>query len=262
MTGTLRVPRSRGALSGTLLVLLGLWGGLIPFVGPYADFAYTPDKAWVSTSGRLLLEVLPAAATVIGGLILLSSANRAIAMLGAWLAALGGAWFVVGTAVSTLWTKDHTPAAGGPVGSIGRQVAEQLAFFSGLGVAILFFAALALGRLAVVGVRDAALSEPYVQEYDPVPDQHEGERYAPGPEAPGPAAPPFTPAPGPGRYARQSGPETTPFPAQPRFDERAPRYDTSPGPADQPPPLPQRTRKQRDAAEPTDQKVAGFRSGE
>ena len=32
MAGMLRVPRSRGALNGVLLVLLGLWGGLIAFV--------------------------------------------------------------------------------------------------------------------------------------------------------------------------------------------------------------------------------------
>src|SRR4030081_1764758 len=116
MTGTLQVPRSRGALSGTLLALLGLWGGLIPFVGPYFDFAYPPDSAWVSSSGRLWLEVLPAAATVLGGLILLSSANRAIAMFGAWVAALGGAWFIVGGPVSTLWTANHVSATGTPVG--------------------------------------------------------------------------------------------------------------------------------------------------
>src|SRR5882757_6555872 len=115
MTGTLQVPRSRGALSGILLTLLGLWGGLIPFVGPYADFAYTPDSPWASTSGRWWLEVLPAAATVLGGLILLSSANRVIAMFGAWVAALGGAWFVVGGTVSTLWTANHVNAAGAPV---------------------------------------------------------------------------------------------------------------------------------------------------
>ena len=28
-----RVPRSRGGLCGTLLLLLGAWGALIPFVG-------------------------------------------------------------------------------------------------------------------------------------------------------------------------------------------------------------------------------------
>jgi len=41
MSGMLRIPRSRGALSGVLLVLLGTWGGLIAFVGPYFHYAYT-----------------------------------------------------------------------------------------------------------------------------------------------------------------------------------------------------------------------------
>ena len=49
----LRVPRSRGALSGALLVLLGIWGGLIAFVGPYFHYAYTPATAWTYTNGRL-----------------------------------------------------------------------------------------------------------------------------------------------------------------------------------------------------------------
>ena len=44
MAGMLRVPRSRGALSGVLLLLLGAWGALIPFIGPYFNYAYTPDR--------------------------------------------------------------------------------------------------------------------------------------------------------------------------------------------------------------------------
>jgi hypothetical protein len=57
------MPRSRGAVSGLLLVILGAWGALIPFVGPHFNFAYTPDqdRAWSSArgwrqrdSGRLL----------------------------------------------------------------------------------------------------------------------------------------------------------------------------------------------------------------
>ena len=46
MNGILRVPRTRGVLSGLLLVLLGAWGALVPFVGPYFHYAYTPDTAW------------------------------------------------------------------------------------------------------------------------------------------------------------------------------------------------------------------------
>src|SRR5262249_52014882 len=52
MTRMLQVPRSRGAVSGLLLVLLGLWGALIPLVGPYFHYAYTPDSAWTLTAGR------------------------------------------------------------------------------------------------------------------------------------------------------------------------------------------------------------------
>ena len=59
MNGMLRVPRSRGALSGVLLVLLGAWGALVPFIGPYFHFAYTPDSGWTYTQGRLWLEILP-----------------------------------------------------------------------------------------------------------------------------------------------------------------------------------------------------------
>jgi hypothetical protein len=164
MTGMLRVPRSRGALSGVILVLLGLWGGLAALVGPYFDFAFTPNKAWSFTSGRVWLEILPACALLLGGLILLMSANRATAAAGAWLAALGGAWYVVGGPLSMLWSA--ADRLGPPVGGTTRQVIEQMALLTGLGVVAVFFAAVALGRLAVVGVKDARLAEreAYVEE--------------------------------------------------------------------------------------------------
>ena len=158
MTGMLRVPRSRGALSGVLLVLLGAWGALIPFAGPNFHFAYTPDTAWTYTSGRLWLEVLPGAATVLGGLIVLMSRIRPVAMLGAWLAALSGGWFVVGGVLGVLWLNGGGTAVGTPVGGTVARAVEQIGFFSGLGVVIVFLAALALGRFSVVGVKEAKLA--------------------------------------------------------------------------------------------------------
>ena len=80
--GRLSIPRSRGAASGFLLIVLGLWGALIPFVGPYFNFAYDPDTPWTWTTGRGWLEVLPGVLTVLGGLLLLMSRNRATAMWG------------------------------------------------------------------------------------------------------------------------------------------------------------------------------------
>ena len=157
MTGMLRVPRSRGALNGGLLVLLGIWGGLIAFVGPYFHYAYTPDKAFTYTTGRLWLEILPAAGAIVGGLILGGTASRPVAIFGAWLAALSGAWFVLGGQLSALW---HTGgSAGVPVGDNLHRVVEQIGFFTGLGLVIVFLAAVALGRFTVIGIRERTLAE-------------------------------------------------------------------------------------------------------
>src|SRR5690242_8434145 len=168
MTAIMRVPRTRGVGSGLLLILLGAWGALIPFVGPYFHFAYTPDTAWTWTWGRFFLEIVPGVATALGGLILMISAFRPVAMFGAALAAAGGAWFVVGSLLGPVWTSSAAlgvpggvPAAldpGQPTGGPLHMVAEHLSFFTALGVVIVFFAAVAFGRLAVVGARDAQLA--------------------------------------------------------------------------------------------------------
>jgi hypothetical protein len=146
------MSRSRGALSGFLLILLGAWGALIPFVGPYLDFAFTPEQAWVWTDARGWLEVLPGVVVALGGLLLLVSRNRATGMLGGWLAVIGGAWFVVGRALADLLNIGSvgTPAATAET----KQIVLELAYFSGLGALIIFFGAMALGRISVRSVRD------------------------------------------------------------------------------------------------------------
>jgi MFS family permease len=158
MNGILRVPRSRGVLSGLLLVLLGAWGALVPFVGPYFHYAYTPDTGWTYTSGRFWLEVLPGAGAVLGGLIVLVSAYRPAAHLGAWLAAVSGAWFVLGGIVGPTWSGVHM-SPGTPVGGTTMRALEQIGFFTGLGVLIVAMAAVALGRFSVISVRDAKRAE-------------------------------------------------------------------------------------------------------
>jgi hypothetical protein len=154
MAGMSRMPRSRGAFSGVLLILLGAWGGLIPLVGPYFHYAYTPNTTWHFTLARLWLEILPGGAVVLGGLLVTLSASRLIAGAGAILAALGGGWFIVGGEVNRLWP--HIGVPGAPAGiSVTRVVLEELGFFTGLGAVIVFFAALALGRCSVAVSQDA-----------------------------------------------------------------------------------------------------------
>jgi hypothetical protein len=152
----LQMRRSRGAFSGFLLILLGLWGALIPLVGPYFNYAYTPDKAWTYNTGRLWLELLPGAAVFLGGVLLMVAKGRHTALFGALLAAAAGAWFALGPVLSPLWNH-HIPMGGSPAGtSVYMRIMEQLGFFTALGVVIVFVAAAALGRVASVasGIRE------------------------------------------------------------------------------------------------------------
>jgi hypothetical protein len=158
----MRIPRSRGAVSGLLLIVLGAWGGLVPFVGPYFGLAIGTNDTWDWSTDRLWMSVLPGVVAVVGGLILVQSAHRGGASLGAWLGVAAGAWFVVGPTVSRLWTADGGSAMGTPLGDNNRQVLEQLVMWEGLGVLIVAVAAFAMGRLAVRSVRDAELNEPAI----------------------------------------------------------------------------------------------------
>ena len=147
MAATPTTRKTRSIVMGVLLILLGVWGGLAPFAGPYFHFAYTPDTPWHYTHARLWLEVVPGAVAVVGGMLVLASAWRLLAAAGAILAVLAGGWFVVGTVVNAIWHRLGTP--GVPAGtSPTRIVGEQLGLFTGLGLLIVLCAALALGRAA------------------------------------------------------------------------------------------------------------------
>jgi len=150
MAGMLQMRRSRGAASGFLLVLLGAWGALIPFIGPYFHYAYTPDANWTYTTARLWLEILPGAAVFLGGILLMIATGRHIALFGATLAAAAGAWFTLGTTLSPLWN-NHVTLGGSPASSTQfMRIMEQLGFFTALGVVVVFVAAAAFGRILSV----------------------------------------------------------------------------------------------------------------
>ena len=157
--GSLHMPRSRGAVSGLLLIILGVWGALIPFIGPYFHFAYTTDQAWAWSTARAWLEVFPGVTTAVGGLLVLVSGNRATAMFGGWLAVIAGAWFIVGRTLASLLR----------LGDIGQPVAVtdakrallEISYFSGLGALIVFLSGAVLARVTIRTLRDVELaSEP------------------------------------------------------------------------------------------------------
>ncbi len=151
------IPRSRGATSGVLLMALGIWGLLIPFLGNEFGFGYADGGGQEWTAAHGWLQVLPGAAAALGGVMLLVSRNRATAMFGAWLAIIAGAWFVVGRAVA-----EPLPMGtiGGPeADSAAMRAALELAYFSGLGTLIVAIGAMAVGRLSVRSLRDIRYAE-------------------------------------------------------------------------------------------------------
>jgi hypothetical protein len=140
--------------TGLLLVVLGVWGGLVPFIGHYFHFALGPDKAWTWTTARLYLDILPGVATVLGGLILMGAGPRGSARLGALLALAGGIWFAIGPEISQLWHAGGAQGAGH--GSAHIQMLEMLTYHTGLGVVIAALAGYAFPRFPVVAEEVAA----------------------------------------------------------------------------------------------------------
>lgn len=144
-TEPLRLPRTTGALSGLLILALGIWGALIPFVGPYFHYAFGGDQTWHYTTQRLWLDIVPGVVAVIGGFMLLTAATRTAGLIGGWLAVAAGAWFVAGPSVSLLWHHTSYPI-GAPMGGYTRQMLEWLGYFYGVGALIIGLAAFAMGR--------------------------------------------------------------------------------------------------------------------
>jgi hypothetical protein len=163
-----RIPRRRGVVCGLLLILLGLWGGLAPFVGPYFHIGYTPDKVWDYNNGRLYYSIVPAAAVLLGGLLAAVTRNRGLGVFGGLLAALGGAWLAIGQGFTAIVLK-RSIASGKPILRSGETLTslhayvEMLALFAGLGLLVVFIAALVMGRFSLLAAAD--LGDDYYADY-------------------------------------------------------------------------------------------------
>lgn len=151
------VPRSRGIVSGILLMALGAWGALLPLLGPHFHFGYGPDNSTFDfTAARFWLQILPGVVVFVAGLFILFGGNRITGSFWAFIACVAGAWFVVGPILADLRTAGYV---GGALGGNDRQHVGAIAAFYGLGALIIFFGALTAGRLSVVGVRDLRASQ-------------------------------------------------------------------------------------------------------
>jgi hypothetical protein len=141
------------------VLILGVWAAIVPFIGPYFDFGLTPrpDETWYWTAGRAYLEVIPGAAAIVGGALLLLSASRLVTILGGLLALFGGGWLVVGSPLADYVGIDRGMPA--PTASAGVSALIALFYFFAIGAAIVLVSGFALGRLTVHGLRDVRAAE-------------------------------------------------------------------------------------------------------
>lgn len=135
---------ARVRLSALVILILGGWGAVVPFVGPYFGFgAGGVSHAWAWREWFGTLAVAAGAAAVAGSLAMLS-ARRAVARLGSWLALAAGAWFVTGPAFDPLWSSAPISPAGGDWPAVAR----RLGYHEGVGVLVVALACYALGAIA------------------------------------------------------------------------------------------------------------------
>ena len=145
----MRIRRTHGILGGFIVAVLGAWGAIIPFVGPYFHYAFTPDKAWTYNTGRLYLEILPGVGALLGGLIMMATRNRSSALFGSMIAIASGAWFAAGNLFAPLWGSANPAGVPASIG-LHTRILEQVGFFTGLGLVIVMFAAIVAGRVTAV----------------------------------------------------------------------------------------------------------------
>jgi len=154
----MKISALRGVPSGILLVLLGAWVAIIPFVGPLFDYSIGSTEAWNWQTGWLWLNVLPGAAAILAGLVMLGTFRRMSVGSAGVLAAVAGGWIVVAPQVSRVWN-DGFPASGVAYGSADLQVLEMLGYFLLSGLLIALLGAFSAGRSSVVSVHDAEVDE-------------------------------------------------------------------------------------------------------
>ena len=134
---------------GAMAILLGIWGTLVPLIGPTFGYSADGSVAWNMTSSHLWLAVIPGAVAFVCGFVILVTAPWAVAgsgrgalLLSGIFAVVAGAWFVIGPLAWPVITTAHryfVPA--GPLRELGYQVGYAL----GTGLLIALAGAFALG---------------------------------------------------------------------------------------------------------------------
>jgi hypothetical protein len=132
--------------AGFLTLLLGAWGGIVPFVGPIFGFSADGSSSWTWNLAHALLFLAPGATAVIAGLLIIakgrSPRRRSLVFCGL-IAAAAGAWFVVGPLA---WPVLEGTAYFHSGASALRELAYWIGYSLGTGGLLVALGSFVLGR--------------------------------------------------------------------------------------------------------------------
>jgi hypothetical protein len=133
---------------GVLAALVGAWGALSVFVGPYFGYEPTSTSTWDWTTQNWLLHLLPGAVALVAGLTIASTTPSRRAQAGSGSVGLAsllviaaGAWFVIGPA---LWPTFESSAPFATGTSAGTAFLNQLGSSLGPGLLLAVLGGMAL----------------------------------------------------------------------------------------------------------------------
>ena len=133
---------SAGTIAGLVLVPLGAWVALVPFL--------FGGWAWEWELGRFLLTTVPGAAAMLGGLIMLIGQKPAL-KVGGGLALAGGLWLLVAPVV-------HAVFGGHELGTLAGgesvRLLQWMPFFFCAGALVSLVSAYGLGLIAPMQFAD------------------------------------------------------------------------------------------------------------
>lgn len=131
--------------------ILGIWGALIPFVGPSFGYGMGTSQSWQWSESHLTLHLAPGLAAVLGAPLMLQR-QRARQLSGATLALLDGAWFVLAPTLHPLWATQSTGGMSMMGGSALSSALSGIGYHYGTGAVIAIVAAYTLGFLGATRV--------------------------------------------------------------------------------------------------------------
>lgn len=140
------------------MLLVGAWAGIVPYAGPLFGFGQGDVGAWQWTNDRAPVSLVPGAAAVLAGLLLMASLffmasnrGRGLAAFAGLLAAVAGAWLVLGPSAYGALTGSTSLEA--PHFGAHWDFVIRVGYHLGPGLLLAVFGALTMGLLPRGGVR-------------------------------------------------------------------------------------------------------------